>query len=57
MSSRGIRVADTTGRQWRTVYNQLWAWQRGAKAPNPRSLRVVLEALGADLALIPREDS
>lgn len=51
------RIADNTGRRPRTAYNQLWCWQKGAEAPNAQSLRVVLDALGVDLALIPREDT
>ena len=51
------QIAAKKGRHVRSIENQLMEWDRGANAPNAKSLGCVLEALGYDLALVPREDA
>jgi len=51
------QIAETTGRPLQSCVNQLLEWDNGANTPNARSLGPVLDALGYDLALIPREDT
>jgi transcriptional regulator with XRE-family HTH domain len=50
-------IAEAKGRSLQGVVNQLLEWDNGTNAPNVRSLGPVLNALGYDLALIPREDA
>jgi transcriptional regulator with XRE-family HTH domain len=51
------RIAVATGRDEKSVYQQLAAWENAQKTPNMSSLREVLAALDLDLALIPREEA
>jgi transcriptional regulator with XRE-family HTH domain len=50
-------IAATTGRSTQSCVNQLAEWDNGTATPNARSLAPVLNALGYDLALVPREDA
>lgn len=52
-----VQIAAATGRSVQGVTNQLLEWDNGTNSPNVRSLGPVLNALGYDLALIPREDA
>jgi hypothetical protein len=52
-----VEIAAARGRSVQGVVNQLLEWDNGTNAPNVRSLAPVLDALGYDLALIPREGS
>jgi hypothetical protein len=49
-------VAEVTGRDPKSVAHQLSEWHRLDNSPTMRALGPVLEALGYDLALVPRED-
>jgi hypothetical protein len=49
-------IADATGRNPKSVANQLAEWDRLENCPTARTLGPALNALGYDLALIPRED-
>jgi transcriptional regulator with XRE-family HTH domain len=49
------QIADATGRPKQSVINQLLEWDNGTNSPNVRSLADVLDALGYDLALVPKE--
>lgn len=51
------QIAEAKGRSLQGVVNQLGEWDHGISSPNVRSLGPVLDALGYDLALIPREDA
>jgi transcriptional regulator with XRE-family HTH domain len=53
----GRQIAEATGRSLQGCINQLLEWDNGTNTPNARSLGPVLDALGYDLALIPREDA
>jgi hypothetical protein len=50
-------IAAKTGRTETSVNAQLWTWDVGTRHPDLTSLPVLLDALGYDLALIPREDA
>jgi hypothetical protein len=50
-------IANATGRDVSSVNSQLWGWDKGVHQPDLASLPVILDALGYDLALIPREDA
>jgi hypothetical protein len=50
-------IADATGRDPHSVRNQLGEWDRLENCPTVRTLGPALDALGYDLALIPREDT
>jgi DNA-binding XRE family transcriptional regulator len=50
-------IAAKTGRTETSVNAQLWTWDVGRRHPDLASLPLVLDALGYDLALIPREDA
>lgn len=50
-------VAKATGRRTQTVVSQLEAWEGGEKAPKTSSLGPYLEALGFDLAFLPRKEA
>ncbi len=52
-----VQIATAKGRSIQGVTNQLLEWDNGTNTPNARSLGPVLDALGYDLALIPREDT
>lgn len=49
------RIADATGRTSDSVSSQIAGWELGVKSPTFASLGPLLDALGYDLALIPRE--
>jgi hypothetical protein len=50
-------VADATGHDPEAVRRRLWHWETGRTlSPDLPALMQVLDALGYDLALIPRED-
>lgn len=51
------QIAEADGRSVHGVENQLKAWDSGANAPTTSKLGPVLEALGYDLGLMPREDA
>jgi transcriptional regulator with XRE-family HTH domain len=51
------RIAEITGNKPRSAINLLSAWRTGLKRPTPAALQPVLQALGYDLALVPREDT
>jgi transcriptional regulator with XRE-family HTH domain len=51
------QIAEAKGRSLQACVNQLGEWDHGISSPNVRSLGPVLDALGYDLALIPREDA
>jgi hypothetical protein len=53
----GRIVEASTGRPAYSVVKLLAQWDDGVHAPNAGSLGPVLEALGYDLALVPREDA
>lgn len=59
MSRRQLarKLAETTGRSETSLNAQLWTWDVGTRKPDLASLGPVLDALGYDLALIPREDT
>lgn len=48
-------IAAATGRTETSVNAQLWTWDVGTRKPDLASLGVLLDALGYDLALVPRE--
>jgi hypothetical protein len=50
-------IAAKTGRTETSINAQLWTWDVGRRHPDLASLPVLLDALGYDLALIPREDA
>lgn len=50
-------IAQATGRSEAGVYRQIQEWDAGLHSPTSRALGPILDALGYDLALIPREDS
>ncbi len=50
-------IAAKTGRGEASVNGQIWTWDVGRSHPDLTSLPLVLEELGYDLALIPREDA
>jgi hypothetical protein len=49
-------IAAATGRPAASIANQLGAWDRLEGTPTVRSLGPILDALGYDLALVPREE-
>lgn len=49
-------IVAATGRNENGVYRQIQEWDAGKHSPTARALGPVLEALGYDLALIPRAD-
>lgn len=53
----GRAVEAATGRDMSGVIKQVQQWDNGKHSPNAASLGPVLDALGYDLALIPREDA
>lgn len=50
-------IADATGRSRESVCNQLAGWELGQVSPTLASLGPLLDALGYDLALVPRKDA
>jgi hypothetical protein len=50
-------IAHITGRTETSINAQLWTWDVGRRHPDLASLGPLLDALGYDLALIPREDT
>lgn len=50
-------IAERTGRGITSVNAQLWGWDVGEAQPTFAALVPMLEALGYDLALIPREEA
>lgn len=50
-------IAEATGRHEGGVYRQIQEWDVGHHSPTSRALGPVLDALGYDLALVPREDA
>lgn len=56
-SDLGRLVEAATGRDMLGVVKQVQQWDEGKHSPNAGSLGPVLEALGYDLALIPKEDA
>jgi hypothetical protein len=50
-------ISAATGQGVHTIENQLKCWDGGEHAPTTSKLGPVLEALGYDLALVPREDA
>lgn len=48
-------IADTTGRTEDGLKLMLWRWDTGRDVPTLGSLGAYLDALGYDLALIPKE--
>lgn len=50
-------IAAQTGRSETSVNSQLWGWDNEIHQPDLASIPIVLDALGYDLALIPREDA
>jgi hypothetical protein len=53
----GRAVESATGRPMISVVHQVQQWDTGRHAPTVSSLGPVLDALGYDLALVPREDT
>jgi hypothetical protein len=53
----GRLVEGITGRPAISVVHQVQQWDDGTHAPTVSSLGPVLEALGYDLALVPREEA
>lgn len=49
-------IANTTGRTEDGLKLMLWRWDTGRDVPTLSSLGAYLNALGYDLALIPREN-
>jgi hypothetical protein len=52
-----VQIAQAKGRSVQGVTNQLLEWDNGTNTPNARSLGPVLDALGYDLALVPKRDA
>lgn len=50
-------LATKTGRSETSINAQLWGWDNGVHAPDLASVPLILEYLGYDLALVPREDA
>jgi hypothetical protein len=50
-------IAAATGRNAKSITNQLGEWDRLENCPTVRTLGPALDALGYDLALVPREDA
>lgn len=50
-------IADTTGRGYESLRLRLWRWDTGRDRPDLAGLGPYLDALGLDLALIPKEDT
>lgn len=50
-------IAAATGRSETSVNSQLWGWDNAIHQPDLASIPIVLDALGYDLALIPRKDT
>jgi hypothetical protein len=50
-------IAADTGRDVKSITNQLGEWDRLENCPTVRTLGPALHALGYDLALVPREDA
>lgn len=48
-------IAEATGRGLPGVYSQLREWDHGVHSPTAKHLGPVLDALGYDLALVPRD--
>jgi transcriptional regulator with XRE-family HTH domain len=48
------QIAEAKGRSLQACINQLAEWDHGVNSPNVKSLGPVLDALGYDLALVPR---
>jgi transcriptional regulator with XRE-family HTH domain len=51
------QISARTGRSHIGIVNQIQQWDSGTHAPVASSLGPVLDALGYDLALVPRGDS
>jgi transcriptional regulator with XRE-family HTH domain len=50
-------IAEATGRNPKSIANQLAEWDRLENSPTVRTLGPLLDALGYQLALVPREDT
>lgn len=50
-------IAEATGRNPKSVANQLAEWDRLENSPTVSKLGPLLDALGYQLALVPREDT
>lgn len=49
-------ITTNTGRPLKAVINQLGDWDTGVNVPTASSLGPLLDALGYDLALVPRDE-
>jgi hypothetical protein len=50
-------LANATCRNVSSLNAQLWQWDKGHHMPDLASLPAYLDALGYDLALVPKEDA
>lgn len=50
-------IAANTGRTFGGVYQQLGDWDLGINNPSTRAIGPLLDVLGYDLALVPKEDA
>lgn len=50
-------IVAINGRSLKGTINQLHDWDKGINAPGGRALGPALQALGYDLALVPREEA
>lgn len=52
-----VHIAETTGRNPKSIANQIAEWDRLENSPTVSKLGPLLDALGYQLALVPRKDS
>ena len=50
-------IAAATGRDTKSISNQLIEWENAQNSPTVRKLGPLLDALGYQLALVPRENA
>jgi hypothetical protein len=55
--AQGIAFAEVARRIGRCYLQQVWTWLNGGAECRARRLFALADALGYDLALIPREDA